>query len=108
MSTNLFWPVKSGWHLLQISTRIEGSVEPVVKVSPQAQVTLASGNQVGCRLAFMFLNVFKKTRFCERELQYFITKREAGPYIRRPRRELNPRPLGPEPNVLSAELRGQH
>jgi hypothetical protein len=34
--------VKNGWHLLQISTDRSSFVEPVLKVSPQAQRTVAS------------------------------------------------------------------
>ncbi len=34
-------PVKSGWHLEQISTRCTGTVERVCTISPQAQVIMA-------------------------------------------------------------------
>jgi len=40
-------PVKNGWHLLHTSTFNMGWVEPVLKLLPQAQVTLASGKYFG-------------------------------------------------------------
>ena len=42
LSTSFCRPVKNGWHLLQISTLSSPLVEPVTKVSPQAQRTTAS------------------------------------------------------------------
>ena len=44
---NFCCPVKSGWNAEQISTEIVGSVEPVVNVDPQAQLTFASGYHLG-------------------------------------------------------------
>jgi hypothetical protein len=44
---NFCCPVKSGWHAEQISTEIVGSVDPVVNVDPQAQLTFASGYHLG-------------------------------------------------------------
>jgi hypothetical protein len=47
--------VKKGWHLLHSSTRRVCLVEPVVKLLPHEQVTVASGKYFGWIFSFMII-----------------------------------------------------
>ena len=58
VSTSFCLPVKKGWHLEQISTRISGTVEMVSSVLPQAQ-RITAGPYLGWMPFFMRFHLFR-------------------------------------------------
>src|SRR6516225_5184162 len=52
VSTNFCWPVKKGWHALQIPTIMTGLVERVLTTLPQAQ-RISASTYFGCILSLI-------------------------------------------------------
>ena len=72
-------PVKKGWHLEQISTRISFLVEPVAITLPQAQVMVVC-SYTGWMLSFMLVTSFGNHRLTDR-LYHIRRKKARGIFI---------------------------
>ena len=77
VSISFCCPVNSGWQAAQISTPISGSVEPVVKVLPQAQWTRASGYHLGWIFSFTAPVLYQGS-----QARNGAAAREGGPHRR--------------------------